>query len=219
MPRASSSVAGASTLMPGMCAYQPSRLCECCAASCRPAPVAMRITSGTLNWPPDMWRSVAALFTIWSSASRLKLTVMISTIGRMPPMRRADAGADERRLRQRRVADALRAELLEQPLAAPRSSRRSAPTSSPIRKTRGSRCSASRRRRAHRLAVGQSASAARDHASPPACRRPSVSSSTGSHVPASANATAVVDLGARPRARARASVVVGEQPVARSRAA
>ena len=68
-----------------MCAYQPSRLCECCAASWRPAPVAMRITSGTLNCPPDMCRSVAALFTIWSSASRLKLTVMISTIGRIPP--------------------------------------------------------------------------------------------------------------------------------------
>jgi len=32
----------------------------------------------------DMWRMVAALFMIWSSASRLKLTVMISTIGRMP---------------------------------------------------------------------------------------------------------------------------------------
>lgn len=45
----------------------------------------MRITSGTENWPPDMWRSSAAVFTIWSSASRLKLTVMISTIGRMPP--------------------------------------------------------------------------------------------------------------------------------------
>ena len=40
---------------------------------------------GTLSWPPDMWRRVAALFTIWSSASRLKLTVMTSTIGRMPP--------------------------------------------------------------------------------------------------------------------------------------
>ena len=31
--------------------------------------------------------------------------------------RRADAGADERRLRERRVADALGAELVEQPLA------------------------------------------------------------------------------------------------------
>ena len=114
MPRASSSVAGATTVMPGMWAYQPSRLCECWAASWRPAPVVMRITSGTLNWPPDMCSSVAALFTIWSSASRLKLTVMISTIGRMPAERGADAGTDERRLRQRCVADALRSELLEQ---------------------------------------------------------------------------------------------------------
>ena len=28
---------------------------------------------------------MAALFTIWSSAKRLKLTVMISTMGRIPP--------------------------------------------------------------------------------------------------------------------------------------
>ena len=32
-----------------------------------------------------MWRIVAALLTIWSSASRLKFTVITSTIGRMPP--------------------------------------------------------------------------------------------------------------------------------------
>ncbi len=31
-----------------------------------------------------MCSRVAALFRIWSSASRLKFTVMISTIGRMP---------------------------------------------------------------------------------------------------------------------------------------
>jgi hypothetical protein len=85
MPRASAMVAGASTVMPGMCANQPSRLCECWAATWRPAPVAMRITIGTLNWPPDMWRRAAAVLTIWSSGSRLKLTVMTSTIGRMPP--------------------------------------------------------------------------------------------------------------------------------------
>ncbi|OIQ70068.1 hypothetical protein GALL_483220 [mine drainage metagenome] len=42
------------------------------------------MTSGTAICPPDMCRIVAALFMIWSSASRLKLTVMISTIGRMP---------------------------------------------------------------------------------------------------------------------------------------
>ena len=33
-----------------------------------------------------MYRIAAALFTIWSSASRLKLIVMTSTIGRMPPI-------------------------------------------------------------------------------------------------------------------------------------
>ena len=84
-PRASAATAGATILIPGMCASQPSRLCECWAASWRPPPVAMRTTSGTLSCPPDMCRRVAALLTIWSRASRLKLTVMISTMGRMPP--------------------------------------------------------------------------------------------------------------------------------------
>ena len=84
MPRASSSVAGASTLMPGIWAYQPSRLCECWAASWRPPPVASRITSGTPNWFPDICRMVAAVLRIWSSASRLKFTVINSTIGRAP---------------------------------------------------------------------------------------------------------------------------------------
>ena len=69
-----------------MWANQPSRLCECCAASWRPPPVAMRMTSGTANWPPDMCGKVAALLRIWSSASRLKLQVMISTMGRRPAM-------------------------------------------------------------------------------------------------------------------------------------
>ena len=72
--------------MPGMWAYQPSRLWACWAPSWRPAPVAMRITTGTLKSPPDMCRYEAAVFMIWSSASRLKLTVIISTIGRIPPM-------------------------------------------------------------------------------------------------------------------------------------
>ena len=43
------------------------------------------MTSGTLNCPPDMCSRVAALFMIWSRARRLKLTVMTSTIGRIPP--------------------------------------------------------------------------------------------------------------------------------------
>ena len=60
---------------------------------------------------------MAALFTIWSRASRLKFTVMISTIGRIPTERGADARADEAGLRQRRVPDSLGSELLEQPEA------------------------------------------------------------------------------------------------------
>ena len=67
-----------------MWAYQPSRLCECWAASWRPAPVAMRMTSGTPNWPLDMCLRVAAVLRIWSSASSEKFTVISSTIGRMP---------------------------------------------------------------------------------------------------------------------------------------
>ena len=68
--------------MPGMWAYQFSRLCECWAASWRPAPVAIRTTIGTENCPLDMCRNADAVFTIWSSASRLKLTVITSTMGR-----------------------------------------------------------------------------------------------------------------------------------------
>ena len=85
MPRASATVAGARTTSPGTWAYQFSSECECCAASWRPAPVVIRMTSGTLNCPPLMWCRDAAVLTIWSSASSEKLTVMISTIGRMPP--------------------------------------------------------------------------------------------------------------------------------------
>lgn len=54
---------------------------------------------------------------IWSSASRLKFTVMISTIGRMPPAPRADARADEADLGKWRVAHALGSELREQSAA------------------------------------------------------------------------------------------------------
>lgn len=54
-------LAGATMRMPAMWAYQPSRLWACCAASWCPAPVAMRITNGMLNWPPDRCRIVSAL--------------------------------------------------------------------------------------------------------------------------------------------------------------
>jgi hypothetical protein len=98
-----------------MCAYQPSRLCECCAASWRPAPVAMRITSGTENWPPDMWRSAARVHDL---VERQQAEVDRHDLDDRAhaAQRRADAGADEAEFRQRRVADALGAEFLEQAL-------------------------------------------------------------------------------------------------------
>ena len=77
----------------------------------------MRTTSGTLNWPPDMWRSVAALFTIWSRREQAEVDRHDLDDRPHAAERRADAGADEGRFRQRRVADALGAELLEQPVA------------------------------------------------------------------------------------------------------
>ena len=39
---------------------------------------------GTLNWPPDICRSFAALFRIWSNATAEKFHVMNSMIGRSP---------------------------------------------------------------------------------------------------------------------------------------
>ena len=43
--------------------------------------------------------------------------VMTSTIGRMPAMRSADAGAREAQFRERRIANAFRSEFLEKALA------------------------------------------------------------------------------------------------------
>ena len=53
-PLASRGVAGMATLSPGMWAKSACKLCECCAAEERPAPIDSRIVSGTLHWPPDM---------------------------------------------------------------------------------------------------------------------------------------------------------------------
>ena len=56
----------------------------------------------------------AAWLTTWSIATRRKLRVMISTTGRSPEHRRADARADEALLGDRGVADAVWPELVEQ---------------------------------------------------------------------------------------------------------
>jgi hypothetical protein len=63
-----------------------------------------------------MCRIVAAVLTIWSSASSAEVDVMISTIGRMPPIA-APMPAPTKPLRQRGVPHALGAELVEQPQA------------------------------------------------------------------------------------------------------
>ena len=143
MPRASATVAGVSTRRPGTWAYQFSRLCECCAASCRPAPVAIRMTIGTENCPPDMCRSSAAVLTIWSSASRLKLTVMISTIGRRPPIAAPTPAptkpSSDRGVSRMRSGPNSSISPFETAYEPPYR-----PTSSPISSTRGSASSASR---------------------------------------------------------------------------
>ena len=61
-----------------------SKLCECCAVSCAPAPAGVRITIGTPSLPPNIERTFAAWFTTMSIATRMKLIVMISTTGRWP---------------------------------------------------------------------------------------------------------------------------------------
>ncbi len=129
--------------MPGMWAYHPSRLCECWAASWRPPPVVIRMTRGTLNCPPDMCSSDAALFMIWSRASRLKLTVMISTMGRIPfsaaPIpapTNADSDSGVSLMRSGPNSSSSPRLTPKQPPYAP--------TSSPMRNTRSSRRSASR---------------------------------------------------------------------------
>ena len=60
-----------------------SRFWACCAP--RPvAPTGARITIGTWIVPPDMYRSLAALLTIWSMARKRKSPYWTSTIGRIP---------------------------------------------------------------------------------------------------------------------------------------
>ena len=83
-PMTSRGVAGVTTVSPGTDAYHPSKDCECVAPTEAPAPVTVRIISGMENCPPDIYRILAAWFTIWSIASRLKLMVISSTTGRRP---------------------------------------------------------------------------------------------------------------------------------------
>ncbi len=73
---------------------------------------------GQSNCPPDICRIFAALFRIWSNATALKFQVMNSMMGRRPDHGRADRRCPAKpALGDGRVDDALRAELLEHPLA------------------------------------------------------------------------------------------------------
>ena len=83
-PYASAGDEGATTFRPGVCANMTSRLCECWAVSCAPAPPGVRITIGTATLPPNICEILAAWFTTMSIATRMKLMVMISTTGRRP---------------------------------------------------------------------------------------------------------------------------------------
>ena len=82
----------------------------------RAGPPGPRNTIGTLNWPPDIWRILAAVLTIWSRARIEKLNVIISTIGRSPTIAAPIPTPVKPDLGDGRVDDALLAELLEQPL-------------------------------------------------------------------------------------------------------
>ena len=53
-PITSAGVDGATIFSPGMVSAQFSTACECCAPKPSPPPLAVRITSGTVTWPPVM---------------------------------------------------------------------------------------------------------------------------------------------------------------------
>src|SRR4051812_2918022 len=83
-PRTSVGVEAKTTLRPGTCTSHASSCWACCAPGDQPAPPCVRMVSGTLSCPPDMYRCLAAWFTICSIESVRKSSYMISTTGRMP---------------------------------------------------------------------------------------------------------------------------------------
>ena len=53
-PLASAGVEGTTTLRPGVCTAHDSSSSLCCAPKPMPAPADVRMTIGTVVWPPDM---------------------------------------------------------------------------------------------------------------------------------------------------------------------
>jgi len=135
----------------------------------------------TLNCPPDMWRNSAAVLTIWSSARRLKLTVITSTIGRSPPSA-APMPVPTKRARKAACRGCARAELLQEAL---RHRVGAAVLADVLAHQEDS--GVTRQRLVQRLA--QCFAVGRLHRAGPVVYTSRARSSTGSQVPASANAT------------------------------
>ena len=97
-----------------MWASSASRLCECWLPEERPAPNCVRTVRAISAAPPVMKGSLAAWLSSWSRQTPRKSRYITSTTGRMPGHGRTDGEPDDRRLRDRRVADPV-AEALAQP--------------------------------------------------------------------------------------------------------
>ena len=115
-PFPSAGVDGAATSSPGTWRNSASSECEWVGPSWWPPPPGIRITIGTRTWPLNMYGIAAMWLTIWSIASSEKLTVISSTTGRSPAIAAPTPVADDRVLGDRRVADPLLAELVQQAL-------------------------------------------------------------------------------------------------------
>ena len=72
------------TFRPGTWRNQASRLCACWAAEDRPVPPWVRIVTGTLAFPPNMYLTFAVWLAIWSMAMPAKSTYINSATGRIP---------------------------------------------------------------------------------------------------------------------------------------
>jgi hypothetical protein len=72
--------------MPGIAIAQFSTDCECCAPKREPAPLAVRITSGSVICPSVMYRALAISFATISQHTARKSENMISAMGFNPVM-------------------------------------------------------------------------------------------------------------------------------------
>ena len=116
MPLASYGVAGMTTFSPGMCAYQLSKNCECCAPRCAPPPAGMRTTIGMLRLAAEHIAELGGAVHQQVAGEQAEVHRHQFGDGAQPAERRPDRRADNDLLGQRRILDALLAELLEEAL-------------------------------------------------------------------------------------------------------